>query len=106
MSYLESVNHLKCEIKNRDILNLNIYPQKPSKTLITLKPSLESLPSNPQNPQTLITLKPHFSLQGDGVSLLLGKGHYRTFNSDCRTINDYQTLNTTYTQNLIKFLIF
>ena len=27
MSYLESVNHLKCEINNRCMKKLNIYPQ-------------------------------------------------------------------------------
>ena len=31
MSYLESVNHLKCEINNRCMKKLNIYPQNPHK---------------------------------------------------------------------------
>ena len=30
--------------------------------------------------------------------MLLRNIHYHTFNSDCRTFNDYQTFNTTYTQ--------
>ena len=53
-----------------------------------------------KHPQTLITLKPHYSLQGDGVSIAIAQypfGHLHTFNSDCRIINDYQTFNTTYT---------
>ena len=48
-------------------------------------------------PSTLITLKPHYSLQGETASqILLRNTHLHTFNSDCRTINDYQTFNTTY----------
>ena len=53
-----------------------------------------------KHPQTLITLKPHYSLQGrlkPASQLLLRNTHLHTFNSDCRTINDYQTLYTTYT---------
>ena len=36
--------------------------------------------------------------------LLLRNSHLHTFNSDCRTFNDYQTFNTTYSLYLIKII--
>ena len=51
-----------------------------------------------KHPKTLITLKPYYSLQGDGVSIAIANTHLHTLNSDCRTFNDYQTFNTTYTR--------
>ena len=37
--------------------------------------------------------------------LLLRNSHYDTFNSECRTFNDYQTFNTTYTKNCTQLCI-
>ena len=53
------------------------YPQKP------VKPSK---PSYPQNPQTSFIVSKETASR-----LLLRNTHLHTFNSDCRTFNDYQT---------------